>query len=369
MNSERPITKTLPNALKWNWPEYSQTIFSQRACLLNHQIEYLASDSEIVLIHFSKLLKLLDDHSWRHFFYSPKLWQILIATKFKGNHYQQLAHYLDNELSVYLVRERIKTYLAPEDVGDLSGFKWDSLGRYGIHPSDRSKVVKSKLLPHGILLDAYSDNARGPLRDIPGGDSGFSAKEFGQSYQKTLKAIALIRRISPVCLNLVAAATKSIIFRCDNSKEGAFFCSASTDFCNGQIVIINPQLENVSYLDIADAIIHESTHAMFDCAEFFELCVPSKREKSSVVSPWSGRNLDPNTYIQACYTWFALYNFWRKASINREHSAIEKFMRRSLAGFENNLHIKNAKKSKVQFDPKLYDALEKISVCIKSSLA
>jgi HEXXH motif-containing protein len=150
----------------------------------------------------------------------------------------------------------------------------------------------------------------------------------------------------------------SAVVRFDDSKN-RFNC-ASTNTCNGLVVLINPHLESVSIETIADAIVHEMTHNLFDLAELYEPSVPTKFHPRVIKSPWTGRMLDPNTYIQACYTWFGLKNFWQKAYLLHQSENANYYLKQSLKGFASTDFINIAKSEDIGFDQRVITTLESL---------
>jgi hypothetical protein len=88
--------------------------------------------------------------------------------------------------------------------------------------------------------------------------------------------------------------------------------------------------------DLAEALVHESIHAIIDTIELRKSLLLAKDfQTPEMRSPWTGRVLDTNTYIQACFIWYGLWNFWLKAvAINAfPHQDVLYQLRQSSKGF------------------------------------
>ncbi|MEI8704695.1 hypothetical protein [Pseudoalteromonas sp. B62] len=204
---------------------------------------------------------------------------------------------------------------------------------------------------------------RGKQKDIPWNDTGLKSHYITSSSSKIIGALDYIKAISESCYTTLKDSIFTIAIRFDNTKD-KFNC-ASTNICNGLIILINPHLDNVSIETVADAIVHEMIHNLFDVAELYEPCLPTKFHPRIIESPWTKRMLDPNTYIQACYTWYGLKCFWQKAHECEKSQNAYYYLQQSSKGFASSEFIDVAKNSEFEFDQKIISTLErfKISGC------
>lgn len=89
--------------------------------------------------------------------------------------------------------------------------------------------------------------------------------------------------------------------------------------------------------------------------------MPSKHDLNKVDSPWTDVKLDPNTYVQAVYTWFGLHTFWMKVYDKIPDNNALDFAERAKFGFKNSQHLTNAKESDVQFSAKTLEVFSRFS--------
>jgi hypothetical protein len=109
-------------------------------------------------------------------------------------------------------------------------------------------------------------------------------------------------------LELVRAGIVYGVFR-QVQNLGSAFASGSFKKCPGLMYVYNPALINDAFL--MDSLIHESVHGVLYYHEvlFGDLCT-NVEENVLLVSPWTGKSLSVDQYVQANFVWWALYNFW-----------------------------------------------------------
>jgi hypothetical protein len=111
----------------------------------------------------------------------------------------------------------------------------------------------------------------------------------------------------------VSRFSRALVIRKDPGPNRNFFPS-STRMCIGRPVFRNPHVPGVRASDLAEALVHESIHAVIDTLELRKSLLLAKDfQVPEMQSPWTGRILDTNTYIQACFIWYGLWSFWLKA--------------------------------------------------------
>jgi hypothetical protein len=168
------------------------------------------------------------------------------------------------------------------------------------------------LLPNGGPIDDASPFARGPLPEVPGDSIPFEADQRCDVLARIACAIAGIQTV-PVAASHLGRFVRSLVLRKDPTAPDRF-ASASSQLAIGLVVLRNPQLAVATPCEIADGLIHEMVHIMTDVVELREPCIHDRDAVAvRIDSPWTGRNLDLNTYIQACYVWYGLWEFWLAA--------------------------------------------------------
>jgi hypothetical protein len=110
----------------------------------------------------------------------------------------------------------------------------------------------------------------------------------------------------------VSHFTKVLILQRDDAQP---FSSGSNGQFVGRSVVANPHVEGIDAAVLADAVVHEAIHAALYMQELQrpwvldeQLYDPTPR----AVSPWSGRELPLRPFLQACFVWYGLLNFWAR---------------------------------------------------------
>lgn len=67
--------------------------------------------------------------------------------------------------------------------------------------------------------------------------------------------------------------------------------------------------------EITSALVHETIHQVLYVLESGERFVDDKAlsNQMTAVSPWTGRRLELHSYFHACFVWYGLVTFWRRA--------------------------------------------------------
>ena len=101
------------------------------------------------------------------------------------------------------------------------------------------------------------------------------------------------------------------------NTETPAYTSGSTSQYIGRSLICNAHLPGVDAGVVAESLVHEATHSLLYMHEVTEPWLLDERliDRDSVVrSPWSGATLMLRPFLQACFVWFGLANFWALAS-------------------------------------------------------
>jgi hypothetical protein len=138
--------------------------------------------------------------------------------------------------------------------------------------------------------------------------------------------------------DLIARFVQVILLRTDRSRTD--FSSGSYRRYIGRIILGNPHAESVSDITLAEAMVHEAIHALLYMTLY---PVPwgvdnghTDAAAGRVVSPWTGARLKVSSFLQACFVWYGLLQFWDRAvrleTFENSAGAHER-MTRALGGF------------------------------------
>lgn len=195
----------------------------------------------------------------------------------------------------------------------------------------------------GYLIDSVSPNARGPLREISGDHVGPTPESSALTMERFEGAFSVLARIGPPLPGFVRTICRTIVVRTDPNRSE--FRAASTPLCNGRPVFHNPHQRGVTNAILADALVHESVHGMIDVLEICApvLQAPGARTQRVVASPWTGRRLDVDTFLQACCVWYALASLWCRAihsakqELDEDMRDVEWLAQRAVRGFTGSM--------------------------------
>ncbi len=196
------------------------------------------------------------------------------------------------------------------DIGLMSDWIDAERGRGWTALGDRrdGRLMAASILD-GPVVDALSPAAWRPLNEIPGTAEPYDDAGAETAARNVALAFDLLARCSDVWAEAVLRLAATIVCRCD--PRTATTTSSTTRLALGRIVLRNAHLPDATPAVLADALLHETVHILIDHAELGQRLLADGG--ADIVSPWSERPLDANTFMHACYVWRALFAFWLRA--------------------------------------------------------
>jgi hypothetical protein len=199
----------------------------------------------------------------------------------------------------------------------------------------RSSAFEAPRLSNGVPIDFISPLTRGALPEIPGDDVPLTASDRDVALDKIECAVRTLARVVPDAARFIAALSRVIVVRTDS--EPTAFSSASTALCLGRPVLRNCSKPDATPEWIADGLVHETVHCVIDLIEIHQPMIRDTAARPTTVrSGWTGRQLDLDTYLQACFVWFALWNVWSAAGRADafDPAQVARLIKRAARGFE-----------------------------------
>jgi hypothetical protein len=188
------------------------------------------------------------------------------------------------------------------------------------------------LLPCGTLLDCASPATTAALAEIPGDAIPWNHAQASAIEARLREAMAGLQRGSSFWFEALARFVSVIVTRNDPALDQT--TSSTTRLALGRIVLRNAHRADDPWM-LAEGLVHETMHILFDHAELAAPLLPDADPAATAISPWSGRALDLNTFVQACFVWCAVFGMWRAALtaglVSNERAA--RALRRSGSGF------------------------------------
>ncbi|HKR52607.1 MAG TPA: HEXXH motif-containing putative peptide modification protein [Pseudonocardiaceae bacterium] len=217
-------------------------------------------------------------------------------------------------------------YLKPDNPLHYSSLAWND-----------ESYFRAPCLTNGIVVDYTSSHAERFLRlaKLPLGS--IQPLALSKIIRKLEGARALVELVSEHAYELISSHTQSILVWNDTSRNSEHF-SLSNPRWPGRIGFSNVEYDHTDTVALADSMIHESIHAFFHrIEEVSPFLNPDGADLGvTVSSPWTGRILHIHSFLHACYVWFALWQFWLRASSCRTSAPgdrIQQMIDRSRIGF------------------------------------
>jgi hypothetical protein len=245
------------------------------------------------------------------------------------------------------VRQEIATFLADAFTAEaalegrvvppLSGL-WSARG--DAHISGDRSVERTETVGGRIPVDLESPFSRsidvtGEKERLEKSRPPLAELEREVVLKKLRAAICILAAHAGPCLDVVARFTKVLVVLADPAEP---FSSGSVGRYIGRTVICNVQAAPIDAGILADALLHESIHALLYIQEIEHawvtdsaLLLPERR----VASPWTDRLLSVRSFLQACFVWYGLLHFWSqlRTSGATPPDIAERMMSRAIRGF------------------------------------
>lgn len=226
----------------------------------------------------------------------------------------------DRVLSRYLVDVldvQIAAAATGSAVGASSDTRWSATGVLRLEPES--------LRPHSLIdvagLPIDADSPAAICFDYTSlHGAGMRLRHYTDADAERLAigrvgaAMAGIEGVSDTIATYVRRFTLVANLIVDGQQEK--FTSGSTGqyigrsmFCNAHLPFVDPAL-------LADGLVHEAVHSLLYMHEINERWVLQDELFSTnpvIASPWTGTVLPLRPFLQACFVWFALGNFWSLA--------------------------------------------------------
>jgi hypothetical protein len=179
-------------------------------------------------------------------------------------------------------------------------------------------------------------------------------------------------------LFVLALTHELLILRTEDPELG--FVSRSPERYLGRKVLQNLLRTDVDAVTLAEGLIHEATHTLLDLSDLSGRFTSQGRwvrdpalydGVSRVISPWTGRNLDLPTYLQACFVWFGLASFWSMALMAEtfDRARILTRLRAALTGFLGHALVDPLAQYQAAIREDVVAALETMQARIRLSMA
>ena len=245
--------------------------------------------------------------------------------------------------------------------------QWTALGDFG-RPLDSSSII-APLDAGPIVIDAHSPYALRPLqqsafREVRMGKAlPFASYELRRANTRIEAALDALIKVSPATFDFARANLQTIVLRKDHHFVDCFTSSSSRAYI-GRAVFVNSHLRDLDLAKLAGALVHESVHAFLYRLEWEIGIFESQVEalNSLVTSAWSGNLLRLNTYVHACFVYFALANFFNLPRVWAEFSPGDVARHRDFAmrGFRDGAYIRPLKRYQNVINPTVLDQLVRL---------
>jgi hypothetical protein len=219
---------------------------------------------------------------------------------------------------------------------------WTALGDVGFFPT--GEVFRFPQLPGLMPLDFGSPYAT--KIDMTGREQIMTKSRPGFDSSEICRVLTLLRlaqqgiqATNPAILDFTIRFNKVLVLQKDLDAPTSFSSGSHGQYI-ARSFIANPHLPKVDEVDIAEAIIHEAIHGLLYMQERDKRWVlnPAFYAPDPVVaSPWTGNPLDLRPFLQACFVWYGLLNFWCLAleANTFDRARIHTRISRAIIGFLN----------------------------------
>lgn len=249
---------------------------------------------------------------------------------------------------------------AGQPVPAASSACWSALGdRAYVYSADKGWVrqVSATKLAGFLPVDARCPATRNEIPGMARKSAPISEAEEFRIVDRLVETISLIEAGSSAALQLFRDFAQVVVAR--ELIEERTFQACGARITPGRIVV-NNVLGAESVEAVADAMIHEAIHCAIDHCELEQPIVVALDVEARLTSPWSGRSLDLNTFVQACFVWYGLAGFWervdRRSDLRSEASSA--MLAQAKRGFERSDPVSALEARAAVLNPAVIDAMQ-----------
>ena len=254
----------------------------------------------------------------------------------------------------------VEEILAGESPESASSPCWSALGDQAyayIRGRGWSLEFSATRLAGFLPVDSQCPATRNEIPGMASISAPVSKAEELGILDRLTGTIGLIKAGSATTLQLFRDFARVIVAR--ELLEERTFQACGARITPGRIVV-NNVLGAADDECIADALVHEAIHCAIDHCELEQPIVTELNVEARIQSPWSGRWLDLNTFVQACYVWYGLANFWdqvgRRPDLRSEGGSA--MLAQARRGFEISDPVSALDPHKRVLNPAVIDAMQ-----------
>lgn len=211
-----------------------------------------------------------------------------------------------------------------------------------------------------IPIDFSSPHAQivNSMPDCP--FEAYEPDEVAQLSDLLGKALEVVERVSTSGAGLIDRFVQVIVPRKNPLQPQRGFGS-STPSHIGRLLIRNGHLMTFGHL--VDSLVHEAIHGILFVVELSSpFVVDSTAEQPLIRSRWSGKMLPLQTYLHACFVWYGLARFWRKALFAEilPLDVINQLLATALRGFKPTNPIEALLPYSGQIEPRVIECVSRL---------
>ena len=147
-----------------------------------------------------------------------------------------------------------------------------------------------------------------------------------------------LRDLSLCGYGVVTENTTLLCIREDIENPNSYSSSSYAHYA-GLTLLVNIESAHIDEFRLIDSLYHEAIHAVIYFYEelICEMVDTAVNTEQTIRSPWSGNTLGVSQYIQACFVWWGLLNFWTTLRVNSNILGSSEWLEhRARKGFELN---------------------------------
>ena len=330
---------------------------------LGRFLGYLQRDDQQTYEELSVALEGTADAGFIRVLTAPQVTRRLLAPQ----------HYPIREVGAFLITAlRVEAARAGEDVR-FDEPCWSASGDMVCHPD--GGIVQFPQIegfmpldfgsPDAIHIDLSGQNERNPEPNPP--FTRFETEFLANTLREVQESL---RKTNPVILEFSSRFNVVLILQKD--AKDTVFSSGSTRQYVGRSCLGNPHMAGTA--DIANAIVHEGIHGLLYMQEVQEEWVsdPELRDSTRrVYSPWTGAHLALRPFLQACFVWYGLANFWSQALGSNSFAdtrEVRGWLERTLLGFTKGPLLQHICEYEDFLSPEVRDAIVEMQDTILSAV-
>ena len=185
--------------------------------------------------------------------------------------------------------------------------------------------------------------------------TGYPRADAIRFVQTLAAALKFVRQAAPMAFLMICRFTTRVEILRDIADPHFNSCSHYGFPRRTQLWNLHLAVDDICA--IANALVHEAIHSFLYAIELKLPFIAGAPQMVRIKSPWSGNDPSMYSYIHACFVWFGLSHFWKRAKARDLRPEAGRYLKAAQRGFR-----------KTKLDEPLLDFVEHVHIGVRRAI-